>query len=81
MKQVNIHYAKTHLSNLLHEVEDGKIIIIAKSGTPIAKLVPIEDKAKEREFGLDIGLFEVPENFDDISIDIEGLFYGNKDSN
>lgn len=81
MKQVNIHFAKTHLSHLLHEVEDGKEIVIAKSGVPIAKLVPIKEKHKNREFGLDRGKFEVPEDFDEVSPEIEKLFYGNTDIN
>jgi prevent-host-death family protein len=37
---VNIHEAKTHLSALLEKVRGGQVIIIAKSGRPIARLVP-----------------------------------------
>jgi prevent-host-death family protein len=39
-KMVNVHEAKTHLSRLLVEVQQGKEIIIAKSGHPIARLSP-----------------------------------------
>ena len=39
MKQVNVHYAKTHLSRLLEEVARGEEIIIAKAGKPFARLV------------------------------------------
>ena len=39
---INIHQAKTHLSSLLTEVAKGKEVIIAKAGTPIAKLVPLD---------------------------------------
>ena len=39
MKQVNVHYAKTHLSRLLDEVARGEEIIIAKAGKPYARLV------------------------------------------
>ena len=43
----NIHYAKTHLSKLLEQVQAGEEIIIAKSGRPIAKLCPIEKTAEK----------------------------------
>ncbi|MFN5117267.1 MAG: type II toxin-antitoxin system Phd/YefM family antitoxin [Cyanobacteriota bacterium] len=36
---VNVHQAKTHLSQLLQEVEQGKEVVIARSGVPIARLV------------------------------------------
>lgn len=38
MERVNIHQAKTHLSQLLQEVEQGEVVI-ARSGVPIARLV------------------------------------------
>ena len=38
---VNIHEAKTHFSQLLARVAQGEEVIIAKAGTPIAKLVPL----------------------------------------
>lgn len=39
MKQVNVHQAKTQLSQLLADVENGEEIVIARSGKPIARLV------------------------------------------
>jgi prevent-host-death family protein len=38
---VNVHEAKTHLSRLLAKVAAGEEVVIAKAGTPIAKLVPV----------------------------------------
>ena len=38
MKIVTIHAAKTHLSQLLAEVEAGEEIVFARGKTPIAKL-------------------------------------------
>lgn len=39
--------AKTHLSRLLQEVQDGSSITITKRGKPVARLVPIsEDRGK-----------------------------------
>lgn len=40
MKTVNIHEAKTHLSQLLAEVERGQEVVIARAGEPIARLLP-----------------------------------------
>jgi antitoxin (DNA-binding transcriptional repressor) of toxin-antitoxin stability system len=39
MELVNIHVARTHLSQLLQEVEQGKEVVIARAGVPIARLV------------------------------------------
>lgn len=39
-KQVNVHQAKTELSKLLAGVERGHAVVIARNGTPVAKLVP-----------------------------------------
>lgn len=47
---VNIHEAKTHLSRLLERVKAGEEIIIAKSGEPYARLVPLEPEARELGF-------------------------------
>lgn len=38
---VNIHAAKTRLSDLVARVEQGERIIIARAGTPVAQLVPL----------------------------------------
>ena len=39
--------AKTHLSRLLQEVQDGSSITITKRGKPVARLVPIsQDRGK-----------------------------------
>ena len=38
MQTVNIHEAKTHLSQLLEAVEKGEDIIIARAGQPIVAL-------------------------------------------
>ena len=41
MEQINIHQAKTDFSRLMDRVAEGEEIVIAKSGRPVAKLVPI----------------------------------------
>lgn len=49
MKTVTIHETKTHLSRLLHEVEQGEQVVIARGRTPIARLIPYQ--AEERRLG------------------------------
>ena len=63
MKQVNIHEAKTHLSQLLSRALSGEEIVIAKAGKPMVRLVPVEEPLSDRVLGQDEGLFTVPEDF------------------
>jgi prevent-host-death family protein len=46
MEVVNVHQAKTHLSQLLQEVQQGQEVVIARSGVPIARLVPWQSPAR-----------------------------------
>jgi prevent-host-death family protein len=41
--QVNLYEAKTHFSSLVDRAAKGEVIIIAKSGKPMAKLSPMKD--------------------------------------
>ena len=41
--QITIYEAKTQLSWLVEAAHRGQIIIIAKAGTPMAKLVPLSE--------------------------------------
>ncbi|EYR63650.1 antitoxin [Actinotalea ferrariae CF5-4] len=61
MTQVNVQDAKTHLSELLHRVERGEEVVIARAGRPVARLAPI-DVVWQRTFGT-VAL-DVPEDFD-----------------
>lgn len=62
MATVGVHETKTHLSKLLRRVAAGEEIVIARGGEPVAKLVPVA--APQRRFGLDRGVFTVPNDFD-----------------
>ena len=62
--QVNIHEAKTNLSRLLAQVENGEDIIIARAGKPIARLTKFTQQKPKRRLGRDAGLFKIPEDFD-----------------
>jgi prevent-host-death family protein len=47
-KRVNVHQAKTELSKLLAEVERGREVVIARNGTPVARLVPFPAPGPKR---------------------------------
>jgi prevent-host-death family protein len=51
MKVVNVHEAKTHLSRLLERAHAGEEIVIAKSGRPYARLVPLDTRQPDRQMG------------------------------
>ncbi|HEY4961954.1 MAG TPA: type II toxin-antitoxin system Phd/YefM family antitoxin [Terriglobales bacterium] len=74
--EVNIHEAKTHLSRLLERVAMGEEVIIAKAGTPVAKLVPVGSARSKFKFGSAKGKFVVPDDFNDpLPKEIEDLFW------
>jgi prevent-host-death family protein len=74
--EVNIHEAKTHLSRLLERVAMGEEVVIAKAGTPIAKLVSLKSARPKFKFGSAKGEFVVPDDFNDpLPKEIEDLFY------
>ena len=77
MVRVNIHEAKTHLSQLLERVEGGEEIVIARAGKPIAEITPVVGAADRnpdveetppqtalRPIGLAEGLFLETPDFD-----------------
>lgn len=61
---VNVHEAKTHLSNLLVRVGLGEEIVIAKAGKPVARLVPLEEKRAQRMPGSARGQVIIAPDFD-----------------
>ena len=74
--EVNVHEAKTQFSKLLERVALGEEIIIAKAGTPVARLVPISRKRKQRPLGLAKGQVVVADDFDaPLPAHIEEDFY------
>lgn len=65
-RTVNIHEAKTHLSELLAMAMEGEEVIIAKANKPMVKLVPImPQKGKNRVFGMHRGEVWISEDFDE----------------
>ena len=73
MEQINIHTAKTQLSKLIAE---GREVIIARYGQPVAKLVPIKPLKKERVPGTAKGKIKMPDSFfDPLPEDFLDQFY------
>lgn len=48
VEQVNVGEAKAQLSRLLEAVEQGREVVIARAGTPVARLVPVGPVPKRR---------------------------------
>jgi prevent-host-death family protein len=78
MQTVNIHEAKTTLSQLIERTLKGEDVIIAKAGKPVAKLVAYKEKLKPRKPGLWKGKVWISDNFTDEDEEINELFYGEK---
>lgn len=65
MQKVNVHQAKTRLSELLSKVEAGEEIIIARAGKPVARLVPASVVTEKRLLGTARGQVQISDDFND----------------
>jgi len=76
---VNIHKAKTQFSKLVESAMNGEDTIIAKSGKPVAKLVPISLEKPKRRLGVLKGKIDIADDFDaPLTNDIFNLFEGHQ---
>lgn len=62
---VNIHDAKTRLSQLIARVEGGEEIVIARAGRPVARLSPLKAQLGPRRLGRLDGRFRIPDDFNE----------------
>ena len=62
MITVNVNEAKTHLSRLLKQVESGEEVVIARNGTPVAKLASVQPRGKP-VFGTLKGKIKIDDRF------------------
>jgi antitoxin (DNA-binding transcriptional repressor) of toxin-antitoxin stability system len=75
---INMHDAKTHLSEYARRVRKGERFILCDRNKPFADFRPLcTDEGGKRPFGLARGLIHVPDDFNDPDPEIEALFSGN----
>ena len=48
MRTIGAYEAKTHLPRLLDRVARGESLTITRHGRPVARLVPVENEARDR---------------------------------
>jgi len=80
-KTLNLYEAKSHLSELVERAASGEEIIIAKSGRPMARLVPLA-KTRKRSSAFGKNLMGVtyiaPDFYEDLPLD---FLLGDKEGN
>jgi prevent-host-death family protein len=82
MRTINIHEAKTHLSRLVDEAEQGESFIIAKAGKPKVLVTRLDalPASKQRRIGFMEGMYTLPENYwevdKEMDQEIEKMFFG-----
>ena len=64
MKQVNIHEAKTNLSQLVEAALAGEEVVIARAGKPAVQLVPYRQPGRKRRLGAMRGKIRIADDFD-----------------
>lgn len=71
MAQINIPEAQTSLSQLIERARSGEEIIIARAGTPMARLVPIDPVGSPRRLGIWEGRVTLASDWDSEVVDRE----------
>ena len=66
-----MHEAKTKLSQLVERAEAGEEIVIARNGTPVARLVPVAGTSSfSAARGLWKGQVRIADDFDELPDDL-----------
>lgn len=82
MKKVNVHEAKTHLSNHLDLLEKGEqdVIVVCRYNKPIAEIRALPARRKTaRPIGLARGKVHIPKSFfEPLPEDVLDAFYGKR---
>lgn len=79
MDIINMHDAKTRLSQLVDKAAKGEPFIIAKAGKPVARVTAVDapESGKVRRLGFLKGQMQMPEDFDRLGeTDIADSFEG-----
>jgi len=66
VEAINIHEAKTRLSQLVSRTAEGEGFIIAKAGKPMVRVIAIDSptSGQQKRLGFLAGQFRVPNDFD-----------------
>ncbi|OGV50026.1 MAG: prevent-host-death protein [Legionellales bacterium RIFCSPHIGHO2_12_FULL_42_9] len=80
MHKVNIHEAKTHLSQLVEQAAQGESFIIAKAGKPMVKVTALDVPVgkKIQRLGFMSGQLLVPNDFDRMGGDEIATLFGDE---
>lgn len=71
---VNTHEAKSRLSELIRAVEEGDEVIVARNGTPVARLIPWSARESRRLPGAWSGGIDLPDDLVESDPDIVEMF-------
>lgn len=76
---VSIYEAKTHLSQLIAQVEQtGEEVVIRRHNVPVAKLVPFRPVSPPRVLGGWEGQVVIHDDFDDLPAEVAAAFAGSR---
>lgn len=64
MSIVNLHDAKTRLSQWVDEAAAGEDVVVCRHGKPVVRITRLDDGKRPIRFGLLAGKLHVPEDFD-----------------
>jgi prevent-host-death family protein len=77
MSAVSIYEAKSHLSQLIAQVErTGEEVIIRRHNVPVARLVPYRPVVQPRQLGGWEGQVNIRSDFDELPDDLAAGFAG-----
>ncbi len=72
---INIHEAKTHLSEYAKRIRNGERFILCDRNKPFAEIRPLPSTADGlRPFGLARGKIHLPDDFNEPDPEIDALF-------
>ena len=75
-RHVNIYEAKTHLSRLVRQAQEGKEVVICRAGEPVVRLAPYRPETRPRPFGLARGRIWIAPDFDATPEEVIRAFEG-----
>ena len=78
MESINMHEAKTRLSQLVARAQQGEEFIIAKAGKPLVRVTAIDapEPGQQKRIGFLAGHYAVPDHFDRLGEDKIAEMFG-----